>query len=276
MTDDPYRVLGHRRAKSLTGLDPSRPQASLEDLLCGRALGRMGGSAEALRRYGELLGAAIARICEWSYWRGVERVYLGGGISQGESGRVVLDSAAKSAPVELALLPHDPDHAGLLGAAQAAGAHEAFVLAADLGGTNFRVGAVRAPAELRFFGKTRHAGGNHTRESLITLLAERLSRVHEQARAAALPVAGEIVLGCPGQIGEDGSITEGARNLPGTWTAPEFHVAGALARAVRGFRVKVENDAVLQGLSVLPHLGRVREWGVLTLGTGLGNARFSR
>ena len=38
--------------------------------------------------------------------------------------------------------------------------------------------------------------------------------------------------------------------------------------------VVMHNDAVVQGLSELPHV-EARRWAVLTIGTGLGNARFS-
>jgi hypothetical protein len=39
--------------------------------------------------------------------------------------------------------------------------------------------------------------------------------------------------------------------------------------------VVMHNDAVVQGLSELPHLDAYKRWGVLTIGTGLGNARFT-
>lgn len=38
----------------------------------------------------------------------------------------------------------------------------------------------------------------------------------------------------------------------------------------------MHNDAVVQGLSELPRMREVARWGVATIGTGLGNARFSR
>jgi hypothetical protein len=38
--------------------------------------------------------------------------------------------------------------------------------------------------------------------------------------------------------------------------------------------VVMHNDAVVQGLSELPNVEAGR-WGVLTIGTGLGNAHFS-
>jgi hypothetical protein len=37
----------------------------------------------------------------------------------------------------------------------------------------------------------------------------------------------------------------------------------------------MHNDAVVQGLSEVPFMRKVTHWGVLTIGTGLGNARFT-
>ena len=37
----------------------------------------------------------------------------------------------------------------------------------------------------------------------------------------------------------------------------------------------MHNDAVVQGLSELPFVKDRKHWGVLTIGTGLGNARFT-
>jgi hypothetical protein len=39
--------------------------------------------------------------------------------------------------------------------------------------------------------------------------------------------------------------------------------------------VVMHNDGVAQGLSEVPFMQDVEHWGVLTIGTGLGNARFS-
>jgi hypothetical protein len=38
----------------------------------------------------------------------------------------------------------------------------------------------------------------------------------------------------------------------------------------------LHNDAVLQGLSELQRMREFKEWAVLTIGTGLGNAKFSK
>jgi hypothetical protein len=37
----------------------------------------------------------------------------------------------------------------------------------------------------------------------------------------------------------------------------------------------MHNDAVVQGLSEVPFMQDVKHWAVLTIGTGLGNARFT-
>jgi hypothetical protein len=39
--------------------------------------------------------------------------------------------------------------------------------------------------------------------------------------------------------------------------------------------VVMHNDAVVQGLSELPYARDRLHWGVLTIGTGLGNARYT-
>ena len=39
--------------------------------------------------------------------------------------------------------------------------------------------------------------------------------------------------------------------------------------------VLLHNDAVVQGLSEVPFMQDVERWGVLTIGTGLGNAHFT-
>ena len=39
--------------------------------------------------------------------------------------------------------------------------------------------------------------------------------------------------------------------------------------------VLMHNDGVVQGLSEVPFMQDVEHWGVLTIGTGLGNARFA-
>ena len=38
----------------------------------------------------------------------------------------------------------------------------------------------------------------------------------------------------------------------------------------------MHNDAVVQGLSELPRMKKRKQWAVLTIGTGLGNATYTQ
>jgi predicted NBD/HSP70 family sugar kinase len=95
-----------------------------------------------------------------------------------------------------------------------------------------------------------------------------------------LNVAPFIGIGCPGIIEEDGSIDRGAQNLPGNWESSKFNLPAILRDAIPRIgdadtAVVMHNDAVVQGLSETPFMRDVAQWGILTIGTGLGNACFS-
>jgi Arc/MetJ-type ribon-helix-helix transcriptional regulator len=86
--------------------------------------------------------------------------------------------------------------------------------------------------------------------------------------------------GIPGFIEEDGSIDRGAQNLPGNWESSRFNlplVLHDMIPSIGGHETSIvmHNDAVVQGLSEIPFMQDVAQWGVLTIGTGLGNARFT-
>jgi hypothetical protein len=81
-------------------------------------------------------------------------------------------------------------------------------------------------------------------------------------------------------INEDGSIAKGAQNLPGNWESSKFNLPASLVEAIpmigdHDTAILMHNDGVAQGLSEVPFMQDVDHWGVLTIGTGLGNARFS-
>jgi hypothetical protein len=84
----------------------------------------------------------------------------------------------------------------------------------------------------------------------------------------------------PGFITRDGTIEKGAQNLPGDWEEPDFSLSGELAQQpplINGHEplFVIHNDAVVQGLSEAANMKDVAHWGVFTIGTGLGNARFT-
>jgi hypothetical protein len=81
-------------------------------------------------------------------------------------------------------------------------------------------------------------------------------------------------------IRPDGTIERGAQNLPGNWESEDFNLPQRLTRAISQIAGKettaiLHNDAVVQGLSEAPFMGDVVKWGILTVGTGLGNAHFT-
>lgn len=88
-----------------------------------------------------------------------------------------------------------------------------------------------------------------------------------------------IGVACPGLIREDGSIETGAQNLPGNWESSQFNLPANLIEAIpqigaHDTAVVMHNDGVVQGLSEVPFMQDVGSWGVLTIGTGVGNAHF--
>ena len=98
---------------------------------------------------------------------------------------------------------------------------------------------------------------------------------------AKLKPAPIIAIACPGIIKTDGSIERGGQNLPGgNWESDSFNLPAALMKAIPDIGghatfVMMHNDAVVQGLSQIPFMDDISNWGVMTIGTGLGNAHFS-
>ena len=111
-------------------------------------------------------------------------------------------------------------------------------------------------------------------------LVKMLKDLIAAAEAEGLKLAPFIGIACPGVINEDGSIEKGAQNLPGNWESSKFNLPASLVEAIprigdHDTAVLMHNDGVAQGLSEVPFMQDVDHWGVLTIGTGLGNARFT-
>jgi predicted NBD/HSP70 family sugar kinase len=107
-----------------------------------------------------------------------------------------------------------------------------------------------------------------------------LKRLVRKAEKADLVLAPFVGVGCPGVIAPDGSIERGGQNLPGNWESSRFNLPAAIREELPAIgdhetMVLMHNDAVVQGLSELPFIRDVEHWGVMTIGTGLGNAAFT-
>jgi hypothetical protein len=108
-----------------------------------------------------------------------------------------------------------------------------------------------------------------------------LEKLIARAKRESIKLAPFVGIGCPGIIKQDGSIERGGQNLPGNWESSRFNLPHEIRTAIERIGghetvVLMHNDAVVQGLSELPRMRDIEHWGVATIGTGLGNARFSR
>ncbi|HVY39908.1 MAG TPA: ROK family protein [Polyangia bacterium] len=221
----------------------------------------------------------------------------------------------KEAGHKLDLVPvhNHPDEAGLLGAIHLAPAwmlegHDA-ILAVDIGGSNLRAGLVELrpwkaskKGNEKSSAKSDKAGEGGeiargtvdeldlwryadektkpSRKEAVERIGQMLERLIRKAGKNQVKLAPFIGVGCPGIIASDGHIERGGQNLPGNWESSRFN----LPEELRGLIPKIDghdtlvvmhNDAVVHGLSDLAYVQDVDHWGVLTIGTGLGNARFT-
>jgi predicted NBD/HSP70 family sugar kinase len=252
----------------------------------------------AIEEFSQELALVIRRFLKLKAWRDTERVVVGGGFRAGRVGELVIGRAdvilkADKIDIDLVPIPFDPDEAGLIGAVHLAPSwlfegHDA-ILAADIGGTNFRAGVIElnlkraedlSKAAVWKIELWRHADEKVTRDQAVKKLAQMIETLIEKGTKEGFHLAPFIGIGCPGVVQNDGQIERGAQNLPGNWTSKSFNLPRALIEVVPAIgehdtSILMHNDAVTQGLSVVPFMQDVRRWGVLTIGTGLGNARFT-
>jgi predicted NBD/HSP70 family sugar kinase len=253
----------------------------------------------AVEDFAQELARVIRRFLKLKAWRDLERIVVGGGFRASRVGELTIGRAAvilKSDKVSIDLVPirNDPDEAGLIGAAHLAPrwmfeAHDA-IIGVDIGGTNIRAGIVElnlkkasdlSKASVWKFELWRHADEKSvTREEALEELIDMLSRLIARADKEDLRLAPFIGIGCPGIIEAHGTITRGAQNLPGKWESKSFNLPGELHAAIPSIgehdtMTVLHNDAVVQGLSEAPFMRDVTRWGVLTIGTGLGNGCFT-
>jgi len=252
----------------------------------------------AIEEFANELTYVTSRFLKTKAWAGTERIVVGGGLRQSRVGELAIartDILLKAGGFRVDLVPirFHPDEAGLIGCLHLAPSwifegHDS-ILAVDIGGTNIRCGVVetrwkKAPdlskASVWRSELWRHADDEPTREGAVKRLVKMLKGLISEAEAEGLKLAPFIGIACPGVINEDGSIAKGAQNLPGNWESSKFNLPASLAEGIPSIgdhdtAVLMHNDGVAQGLSEVPFMQDVDHWGVLTIGTGLGNARFS-
>ncbi|MCK1723096.1 ROK family protein [Bradyrhizobium sp. 141] len=252
----------------------------------------------AIEDYAQELAHVARRFLKTKAWDKTERIVVGGGLSNSRLGELAIARAeillkAENFKIEMLPIHRHPDDAGLIGALHLAPswifeAHDS-ILAVDIGGSNIRCGVVetrrkKAPdlskacvwkSEL-----WRHADDEPSREEAVKRLVKMLKDLITKAENEEFKLAPFIGIACPGVIESDGSIAKGAQNLPGNWESSKFNLPAALVEAIphigeHDTAIVMHNDGVVQGLSEVPFMQDVKRWGVLTIGTGLGNARFT-
>jgi predicted NBD/HSP70 family sugar kinase len=252
----------------------------------------------AIEEFAQELAQVIRHFLRLKAWRNTECLVFGGGFSGSRLGELVVGRAAlllkaDDVNVDLKVIRHDPDEAGLLGAAHLLPGwmlkgYDA-ILAVDIGGTNIRAGIVElnmkktpdlSKARVLEAKLWRHAEEEVKRDDAVERLVDMLEALIAWGGKNKIALAPVIGIGCPGVIHEDGSIERGAQNLPGNWESSRFNLPNIIAKALPRISdhetlVVMHNDAVVQGLSERPFMMDREHWGVLTIGTGLGNARFT-
>jgi predicted NBD/HSP70 family sugar kinase len=254
----------------------------------------------AIEEFAQEMATVVRHFLRVKGWKDTERIVVGGGFRESRIGELAIGRTSvllKAGGIDLSLLPirHHPDEAGLLGAAHLAPSwiftgHE-NLLAIDIGGTNIRAGIVathlgkardlsRAEVVRSDLWRHRDESPTPSRDAAVERLVGMLKKLINWADKEGLALAPFIGVGCPGVIDEAGAILRGGQNLPGNWESSRFNLARSLAEALpeidgHDTMVVIHNDAVVQGLSEVPFMQDVTRWGVLTIGTGLGNARFT-
>ena len=253
----------------------------------------------AIEEYAQELALVVRRFLKAKAWEGTERIAIGGGFRESHIGEQAIARAnlilkADGIKVDMVPIHHDPDEAALIGSLFLAPAwifkgHDS-ILAIDIGGTNIRAGVVLpniakasncAKASVWKCEKWRHADEEKiNRDQAVDELIGMLKELIKRAKKEGFALAPFIGIACPGKIEQDGSIAKGAQNLPGNWESSRFNLPAQLAEAIptigeHDVTILMHNDAVVQGLSEVPFMQEAKRWGVLTVGTGLGNARFT-
>jgi predicted NBD/HSP70 family sugar kinase len=286
--DDP---LGKKAAENIG-------KSELDEALVGDDVAAAALVHGAIEEFAQELAYVIGRFLKTKAWADTERIVVGGGFRQSRVGEIAIARTdiilkAEGHKIELTPIRSDPDEAGLIGCLHLAPSwiFEAYdsILAVDIGGTNIRCGVVetrwkKAPdlskAEVWKSELWRHADDEPTREGAVKRLVKMLKDLILAADTEGLKLAPFIGIACPGVINEDGSIEKGAQNLPGNWESSKFNLPASLVEAIpqigdHDTAILMHNDGVAQGLSEVPFMQDVERWGVLTIGTGLGNARFT-
>ena len=273
-------------------------KSELDEILTGDDVKAAALVHGAIEEFAHEFAYVIQRFFKNKVWDDTECIVVGGGFRQSRVGELAIartDIILKSEGLKVDLIPiqYHPDEAGLIGCLHLAPSwiFEGYdsILAVDIGGSNIRCGVVdTAWKKSKDLSKAsvwksdlwKHADDEPTREGAVKRLISMLKDLIKAADKEGFKLAPFIGISCPGVINEDGTIEKGAQNLPGNWESSKFNLPALIAEGIptigdHDTAVLMHNDGVAQGLSEVPFMQEFARWGVLTIGTGLGNARFT-
>jgi hypothetical protein len=271
---------------------------TLDGLLLAGDVEAAGVVLGTIEEFSQRFARVISRFMRLKAWKKTRRIVVGGGLRASRIGELAIGRTSvllkqEGRALDLVPIRHDPDEAGLIGCLHLAPSsvfdgHDG-ILAVDIGGANIRAGIVKlndrksvdlAASRVWASELWRHADEEPGRDDAVDRLVGMLGAMIKRASKDNLHLAPFIGIGCPGVIREDGTIKKGAQNLPGNWEHRQFNLPALLRSAIPTIQrqstlVVMHNDAVVQGLSEAPFMRDVKHWGVMTIGSGLGNARFT-
>ncbi len=303
--------LGHS-ASGIKKIDPSNPELKMKDLVSANTLAQYANRKDAvdalfkwlrngpndpkiekaLVKMGQNLGRVLERLTNWSYWKNTEEVFIGGGLSEGVSGDILIREAKsylsknKENSIELKKIHYHPSVAGLIGTTYflPQKVRGDTILAVDLGGGNLRTGLITSTPNMKetlvhYTNLLNWRTLDLDKKSLVDLIVQEVLDCLKVGKQLDIKISEYGGIAIPALLDDEGFITGKDRNLPGDWTKTDFHMPSIIENKIkeRGFKPMkfiAQNDVVCQGLSELPFMQDVKEWGILTVGTGLGNARF--
>jgi hypothetical protein len=251
----------------------------------------------AVEKFAQNLSKVTLSLLKLGEWTDVERILVGGGFRDSKIGELVIgraDILVKERHDNVSLMPIrlDPDEAGVLGSAHLIPPWlfkgSDYIIGVDIGGSNFRCGLIELNLDkaknLRKAGVVRMKLWRHVNENLdedgsTATLGGMINELIAYGKKKDLHIAPYIGVGCPGTILENGNLEGGVLNLPGDWGDKSFNLVKRIREmtpSIGGHETMVvmHNDAVVQGLSDAPYMTDVERWGIVTIGTGLGNAVF--
>lgn len=291
-----------RRHARTIGYDPfDKPTSDVskkqfDRLLRSKNLKLVTFANSAVEIFARQLVEVIRRFLAVKKWKKTELIVFGGGLMSSQAGEMAIQRAAfllaeEGIKITLRRTSADPDTAGLIGTAELFSAWmlKGFdgMLAVDIGGTNIRTAILKIKngsktSDVKLHKKItwKQDKSSRSREAAIKKMVKALSQLIKLAKSSDIKLAPLVGIACPGIIEQDGSIRRGDQNLPGNWQSERFNLPEAIIAKIpridgHDLQVVVHNDGVVQGLSEKSALADVRHWAVLTIGTGLGNAKFS-